>query len=125
LHLDDTGDHDPLEVHEVAPVATRWLAERHQGDLRRGRAAAIRRTIGALEVKDYGRWAANQRQSFDDLALLVAPIPGLSRWTEEEKVRLITLMRAKGAGQERRYARMLQGHHRLYRDWRKLARPQG
>jgi hypothetical protein len=122
LRLDDTAAIDPLEVHEVAQIATRWVAGRHQGSLQRASSAAVRRALRALQVTDYMSWPAAQRRAFDDLSLLVAPIPDLARWGEPDKRQLVAAMRAKGGRQERRYARTLQEHRRLYEAWRTLAR---
>ncbi|MBI2493893.1 MAG: hypothetical protein HYV94_17575, partial [Candidatus Rokubacteria bacterium] len=48
-------------------------------------------------------------------ALVAALIPDLAAWSAADRRALVALMRAKGSGSERAYARRLDGHRRFRR----------
>ena len=58
----------------------------------------------------------DERQAFENLALVLALIDGLDQWTSREKKDLIEIIRAKARGSEADYARLMQNHEKL-RDW--------
>ncbi len=66
----------------------------------------------ALGVKPTGLSASEQRV-FSDLALVLALIPDLSRWSKEEKTAIRQIVRAKTGTDEVRYLRLLQSHQKL------------
>jgi hypothetical protein len=122
LRLAEMAPTDPLEVDVLAHVSTKWIAERHSGNLDKARRAAINRVIAALGVNDLELWPTRQRKAFEHLSLLISPIRDLASWPDRDKKSLVLLMRAKGEQQERRFALRLQRHRRLYDAWTDLAR---
>ncbi|HKC62114.1 MAG TPA: hypothetical protein VKB86_00685, partial [Pyrinomonadaceae bacterium] len=58
-------------------------------------------------------WKEAERGAFEDLALVLALIPDLSRWTKDEKLGVVRIIRAKASADEARYVRRLQRHSRL------------
>jgi hypothetical protein len=121
LPLDGATTAQPLEVQSVSEMATRWIGERHAGNVEKASRAAVNRVNKALGVSDLHRWPPNQRRAYEDLSLLIAPIPDLARWPEPDKKELALAMRAKGGPLERTFALRLQRHRRLYQSWLGLA----
>ena len=50
---------------------------------------------------------------FEDLALVLALIPDVAKWTATERTALDEIIRAKSEADESRYAKLLQRHARL------------
>ena len=89
----------------------------HGGTVRRGcrpvpGGIGCRRGAGARRAdRAPSRGAA--RQAFEELAPVLALVPGLGRWTAAEKRDLIRIVRAKAGAAESDYLRLLQRHRRL------------
>jgi hypothetical protein len=77
--------------------------------LRREAVERVARLLG-VRVKD---WKEAERRAFEDLALVLALIPDLARWTEDEKKLVARIIRAKAGADESRYVRLLQRHSKL------------
>jgi hypothetical protein len=120
LRLDGATPGPPLEVQSVSEMAMRWTGERHGGKVEKASRAAVNRLNKVLGVNDLHRWPPNQRRAYEDLSLLMAPIPDLARWPEPDKKKLALVMRAKGGPLERTFALRLQRHRRLYNSWVRL-----
>jgi hypothetical protein len=58
-------------------------------------------------------WRESELNALNDLALVLALIPDLDRWSESEKETLLRIIRAKGGADEGRYLKLLQQHPRL------------
>ncbi len=58
-------------------------------------------------------WKAHAKQTFKDLAMVLALVPDLASWTTEEKRALLQIIRAKAGPEESRFLRLLQRHPRL------------
>ncbi|MEP7328238.1 MAG: hypothetical protein ABI777_03425 [Betaproteobacteria bacterium] len=72
------------------------------------RVDAERRLVAAvaedLDIRDLATWSPAQRRGFALLAPVVASVQDLRDWTSPERAALTTMMRAKGAPQERDFA---------------------
>ena len=109
LRLRDTPRCEPADL---SAAATAWIETRHEGDRSAALAAARRIVTRALGGVDDARWPQSERLAFGELALLVAQIRDLSRWSAAEKRALVAWMRAKG-GDEFRFHALLARHRRL------------
>jgi len=69
----------------------------------------VTRALGGV---DDGRWPKSEQSAFRELALLVAQIRDVRRWSAADKRALVAWMRAKG-GDEFRFHRILARHRRL------------
>jgi hypothetical protein len=56
-----------------------------------------------------------EQRAFEDLALVLALIPDLNKWTDAEKAQVSRIVRAKTGVDESRFARLLQAHEKLRR----------
>jgi hypothetical protein len=103
---------DRFRIRNVGLAVQRQMASRFDGDAVKMRRAALQRVAGVLGIRVDG-WQTTKRRAFEDLALVLALIPDLARWTKEEKTHLARIIRAKAGADESRYVRLLQRHARL------------
>jgi hypothetical protein len=101
------GDWDRFHIRNLGLAVQRRMGERYQGDATRIRNASIAAVARALDIP------AQRSPAFENLALILALISDLSRWTKAEKVALTRIIRAKSASEESRYVRLLQRHRKL------------
>lgn len=110
----EAGLWDRFHVRNLGLAVARRVGARHGGDPARLRRAALKSVSHALGL-DASRLAAEEGRALARLAPLLSLIPGLPRWTDEEKQDLARLLRAKAAPDELSYLRLLQRHARLRR----------
>lgn len=108
---DDEGACEPAQL---SAAVTHWIRTRFDGDRTAAEAAAIRSVSAHLRLNRLGAWTEHQRRALRVLSPLLAQIPGLSRWPQDARQRLIALIRAKGVD-EYRFHRLLAGHGPLRR----------
>jgi hypothetical protein len=112
---DRAGDWDRFTIRNLAFAVERRAAGDFNGDVARLRASSIKEVARALDVKveDFN---ALEREAFSNLALPLALISDLRKWSAEEKREVVEIIRAKTSRDETGYAKALQKHKRL-RDW--------
>jgi hypothetical protein len=106
------GDWDRFHLRHLGLAVQRRMAGRAGGDaerLRKASGAAVARALGVQTEK----WKEPERTAFDNLSLTLALVPGLSRWSKNEKSKVVSIVRAKAGADEARYLRLLQDHPRL------------
>jgi hypothetical protein len=106
------GSWDRFRIRSVGLAVARRMAKEFDGDARKIRRASVERVERALGVRTED-WKEDERRAFDDLALVLAQIPDLARWNEDEKQAVANIVRAKAGRDESRYLRLLQRHARL------------
>jgi hypothetical protein len=90
----------------------RRMAKHAGGDARKLRKASGAYVARVLNVQTE-KWKEPERTAFENLSLVLALIPGLSRWSGNEKDKLVGIIRAKAGADEARYLRLLQEHPKL------------
>jgi hypothetical protein len=113
------GDWDRFEVRNLGMAVARRMATRWKNDAALSREAAMEEVATALDIRP-ARWNRDEQRAFSHLALVLALIPDLARWTPAEKRAVSAMVRAKAALEEARYLRLLQRHGRLRAAWLKL-----
>ncbi|MGB7922293.1 MAG: hypothetical protein WCF57_03525 [Pyrinomonadaceae bacterium] len=106
------SDWDSFQIRNLGLAVNRRMAARFDGDAEKIRASSVGAVERALDINTQ-RWKEAERLSFGNLALVLALIPGLARWTDDEKSALARIARAKGGADESRYLRLLQKHRKL------------
>jgi hypothetical protein len=99
---------------------TRDIAGRHHGDREAATREAVARVGRALGAGRWTAWPEAERQAFRRWALVTTLVPDLERWPQEDRARLVRLIRAKGGRGEGPYVRQLLAHARLGRSLRAL-----
>jgi hypothetical protein len=123
-----TLDGDSRSIPADFPVAdlslkvTRMIGERFDGDARAAVADCTAAVAAALRCPRWMSWPKAEQESFRRLALIVAQIPRLSRWSAKDKQGLVAIMRAKGRPEEAEYVRLLARHDHVRVALEKVAR---
>ncbi|MGB7600245.1 MAG: hypothetical protein WBM24_08070 [Candidatus Sulfotelmatobacter sp.] len=107
-----SGPWDTFSTRNLGLLLNRRMARQFQGDSQKFRRASVINVTRALEINPAG-WSQAQMQSLQNWSLVLALIPGLSRWSRIEKNQLAKIIRAKSAPNEMTYLRQTQRHSRL------------
>ena len=110
---DAASDWSGFHMRNLGLAVQRRMSERFRGDAEAMRKTSVREAARALDVRPAEEWSADEQRAFGDWALLLALIPNLSRWSDDEKSALTRALRAKAGAEETRYARLLQKQSRL------------
>jgi hypothetical protein len=103
-----------------SPMILELNAER-RGDWDRFQVRNIGLKLQRLMARKFGGDSARLRRAYEnDFALVSSMIPGLSRWSAEEKQLLARIIRAKASVEEVRYLKLMQKHLRLREELIKL-----
>jgi hypothetical protein len=106
------GRWDNFRIRNIGLAVQKRMVSRAGGDALKLRRASRERVARALNLR-VADWKDAEQRAFDDLALVLALIPDLARWTEDEKRAAERIVRAKAGTDESRYVRLLQQHARL------------
>lgn len=106
------GEWDNFRVPNIGLAVQRRLARHIGSGERKLHQSLVTSVAHALGVKPTDL-SASEHRVFSDLALVLAMIPDLSRWSKEEKSAIRQIFRAKGGTDELRYVRLLQRHQKL------------
>ncbi|HSB69709.1 MAG TPA: hypothetical protein VLT62_10285 [Candidatus Methylomirabilis sp.] len=106
------GAWDQFQARSIGLAVQRRMAGDFHGDAEEIRNASLAAVGWALGLTRRG-WSQSDRHAVGSLALVLALIPDLGRWEEDEKALLLRIIRAKLGPEELRYVRQLQRHPRL------------
>jgi hypothetical protein len=106
------GAWDGFAMRNLGFALQRRMARGFGGNAEALRQACVARLARLLNIRPERLSLASQR-SFGDFAMVLSLIPGLPRWTADEKTGLRAIIGAKSARTELRYLKLLQGHPRL------------
>jgi hypothetical protein len=106
------GEWDNFRVPNIGLAVQRRLVQQSGGGERKQRQALVTSVARTLGVKPTDL-SASEHRVFSDLALVLAMIPDLSRWSREEKSAITQIVRAKAGTDELQYVRLLQSHRKL------------
>src|SRR5580658_4854435 len=90
----EVGSWDRFSTRNIGLRVNRRMAREFHGDSGRIRKESVRSVARFLGV-DTSSWAASDRLNFENLALLLALVPGLRSWNRGEKDALVRIIRSK------------------------------
>lgn len=108
------GEWDRFRTRNIGLAVQRRMAREFGGDAQKIRDASVAAVTRALDATR-AKFNDEERRVLSHLALPLALIPTLARWTNEEKRAVITIVRAKAGADELGYLRLLRRHARLRR----------
>jgi hypothetical protein len=108
----ECGDWDRFSTRSLGLLVNRRMAREFSGDSQKIRRASTAAVTRVLDINPEG-WTPVQQQALENWSLVLALVPGLTRWSRDEKQQLIKLIRAKSAPDEMQYLRHSQHHPRL------------
>lgn len=103
---------DRFSTRNIGLRVNRRMARDFGGDSERMRRVTAKKVSRALGVS-LARWAANERQAFENWALVLGLIPNFPRWTAREKADVVRIIRAKAGRNEMTYLHLTQRHEKL------------
>lgn len=106
------GAWDRFSTRNLGLRVNRRMGREFKGSAKRIREASVREVARALQV-NYKGWTARERRSLENWSLVLALIPGLGRWSWEEKRDVVAMIRSQSGANEMRYLRLTQHHPRL------------
>ncbi len=110
----EAGAWDRFSTRNIGLQVNRRMAQDFGGDAVRMREHARRALQRILRVST-SSWKPLEKAAFDNFALVLADVPGLRAWTQEEKADLVQIIRAKSKPDEMLYLHLTQRHERLRR----------
>ena len=114
-----SGPWDTFSTRNLALRVNRRMAREFDGDSVRIREASVKEVARALRINP-ARWTPAERHFLENWSLVLALIPGLQRWSLEEKRDLIAIIRSQSGPSEMRYLRLTQRHARLRKELLRL-----
>ena len=116
---DCSGSWDAFSTRNLGLRVNRRMAREFGGDATRIRASSVKDVSRALGV-NLSRWSPEERQSFENWALVLAFVPDLRRWSAEEKRGVVRIIRTQAGASEMRYLRLTQKQTRLREELQRL-----
>jgi hypothetical protein len=110
-----------LPLKNLGYVVTRYIARNYRGDRAKAIEHSITKLSRILPLGNLQKWSADQQIALQRLAPLVSCIPGLAKWSKQEKAGLVEIIKAKGEPQARQYALLCNKHPRFRQAIEKLA----
>jgi hypothetical protein len=110
--VEKSGPWDNFSIRNLGLLVNRRMARAFNGDSQKVRRASVAAVSRILKIET-SRWTPAEHRSLENWSLVMALIPGLARWSTEEKNRLIKIIRAKSAPNEMPYLRQTHNHARL------------
>jgi hypothetical protein len=107
-----SGPWDTFSTRNLGFRINQRMAREFQGDSQKIRQASTAAITQALKINP-SHWTPAQKQSLENWSLVLTQIPNLSRWTPEEKRKLIKIIHAQSARSEMTYLHQTQNHPRL------------
>jgi hypothetical protein len=108
------GEWDHFHVRRIGLAVARRAARDFGGDAQKIRAASLAAVTRALGIRRE-KFNDEEQRALSNLALPLALLPDLARWTPDERRDLVRIVRAKAGPDETRYLRLLRRHARLRR----------
>jgi hypothetical protein len=114
-----TGDWDRFQVRNIGLAVQRRMASEFGGYAEGIRSESAKIVSRALSLNPK-QLSGAVRVALDNLALPLAMVPNLDRWSAAEKQGLVEIIRAKASPNEARYLKLMQKHSRLRSEMIKL-----
>src|SRR6266705_2884143 len=103
---------DRFQVRNVGLAVQRRMAGDFDGHANRIQQASLDYVARALGI-DPRAWNLSELETLNNLSLVLAMIPGMNRWSGEDKRLAANIIRAKAGNDERQYLRLMQMHEHL------------
>lgn len=111
-----------FDLGRVGLAVTRELARRFGSDRERGLRTCSEEAARLLGLRSFRGMSAGQRQAWERWGPLVAVLPGVSRWSPDNRRALAAVIRAKGGRRESTFVSRLDAHAALRRSLVRLSR---
>ena len=107
-----SGQWDRFEVRNVGIAVQRTMAREFQSDPQKIRTQSVEFVKKGLKLPT-NRWREAEVGALNKLALVLAIVPGIERWSQDEKQLVARIIQAKASRDEALYLKLMQKHERL------------
>jgi hypothetical protein len=111
-----------ISLENIGLAVSRYLAIRFGSDRERAMQVCAKEAARLLGVRSFRGFTAGERLAWERWSPLILALPGVERWTREEKRALAKVARAKGGLRESDYVRLFDAHRKLRQALFKLAK---
>src|SRR5713226_9893958 len=107
-----SGQWDRFEVRNVGIAVQRSMAREFKSDPQKIRTQSVEFVKKGLQLQT-NRWREAEVGALNKLALVLAIVPGIERWSPDEKQLVARIIQAKASRDEALYLKLMQKHKRL------------
>jgi hypothetical protein len=111
-----------VSLASIGLAASALLARRFGSERERGARTCAREAARRFGVRSQAGWSAPERQAWSRWGPLLVRLDGVERWTRDEKLAAVAVIRAKGGRRESDYVRLFDRHAKLRAAVLRLAR---
>jgi hypothetical protein len=97
----------------VGLAITDYLAARFGSDRERGERVCAQEAAALCGARAWRRWPADEQLWWTLWSPLLLILPGVERWSADEKAGLVQVVRAKGSRRESDFVRLFDAHRKL------------
>ena len=112
-----------MDLGAIGLAVSDLLAKKFGSRREEGLAWCANEASRALGVRSMRGWSAGERLAWERWGPLVMALPGLARWTREERRNLVDIIRAKGGRSELTFVERVNAHRPLNTALIRLASP--
>jgi hypothetical protein len=110
-----------ISLENIGLAVSRYLALRFGADRERATQVCEKEAARLLGIRSFRGFTAGERLAWKRWSPLILTLPGVERWTREEKRALAKVARSKGGRWETDYLRLFNEHRKLRRALLELA----
>ena len=111
-----------ISLENIGLAVSRYLALRFGADRERATQVCEKEAARLLSIRSFRGFTAGERLAWNRWSPLILTLPGVERWTREEKHALAKVARSKGGRWESDYLRIFDNHRKLRRALLTLAK---
>ncbi len=111
-----------LSLMNLGYIITKSIGKDYHGDRAKAICKSIEKLEKCLNLRGWQKWPAGEIMALKRIAPLLSNIPGINKWSAEDKKKLIEVIRAKGCPTERKYAILSTKHARYQEALEELAK---
>ena len=111
-----------IPLDKIAVAVSRYLGQRFGSDRDVAMETCEREAARVLGLRSFRGYSADERMAFRRWSPLILALPGVSRWSKDDKRALSRVARAKGGHRESEYLQLFDSHEKLRQALLQLAR---
>jgi hypothetical protein len=104
-----SGDWDRFQVRNIGLAVARLMARKFGGDNNRMQIVSVQLLTRLLGIRTEG-WQEAELTALNHFAEMLMAVGDLPRWSQDEKQGLLKVIRARAAGDESTYLKLMQKH---------------
>ena len=117
LILDISAKQNPkIDASKISKGISAFINDLYAGNREKAMLACSQKTKKQLGLRSFSGWDLHERNAFREWSLLVQAMLKISAWNNDDKKRLLKLVKTKGSSPERDFILQLQKHQQFWKD---------